>query len=148
VRLRTFQTGSASPLVLLKTIAGDSTTERSLHARFGMFRERGEWFRPAPEILIFLLSQSGETERTVYVAGFLDGITMEHHVGVYMEMRFDGEDENEETVFCGEDEGKQRAFSRQNEGKQTEPYVREFIAGCRYSRWKDASQPHGNLNNA
>lgn len=50
-RLQTFQTGHPSTLRLLNAIDGDMAHEAELHARFAEHRVRGEWFRPAPEIL-------------------------------------------------------------------------------------------------
>jgi hypothetical protein len=50
-RVRTLQTASAAPLVLLGVIPGDGKVERRLHRRFAANRIRGEWFRATPELL-------------------------------------------------------------------------------------------------
>lgn len=54
-RLKALQTGSPAPLVLLYTMRGDMDLERRLHERFASARVHGEWFRPAPALLLFLL---------------------------------------------------------------------------------------------
>lgn len=45
-RLRSMQSGSPVPLVLLHTEAGDFEREMELHHRFDLYRVRGEWFYP------------------------------------------------------------------------------------------------------
>jgi hypothetical protein len=54
-RLRALQTGNPSVLVLLITMLGSKEIEAQLHTRFASARERGEWFRPVPELMRFLL---------------------------------------------------------------------------------------------
>lgn len=56
-RLKDFQTGCPSGLVLLLAIPGSKPWETQLHHQFAAYRERGEWFRPAPELLQFILEQ-------------------------------------------------------------------------------------------
>lgn len=55
-RLRCMQTSVPEALRLLATSAGGPTEERALHRRFLGHRVRGEWFRPAPELLEFIAS--------------------------------------------------------------------------------------------
>jgi len=50
-RLRDLQTGCSGQLVLLLQIAGPRQLETAWHERFAGARERGEWFRPVPELL-------------------------------------------------------------------------------------------------
>lgn len=50
-RLRHLQTGCPGKLVLLLQIDGSSKNETEWHDRFAVARERGEWFRPVPELL-------------------------------------------------------------------------------------------------
>lgn len=62
-RLDSLQTGCAYPLVVLRVIAGDRTTEQELHARFARWRVSGEWFLPSKEIGAYLkgsLTRRGE----------------------------------------------------------------------------------------
>lgn len=70
-RLCALQTGVPYNLVLLHTIVGNSTTEKELHARFGYYRLRGEWFRPCVQLLWYIakrkLAAVGE-EKSVYAA--------------------------------------------------------------------------------
>jgi hypothetical protein len=54
-RLKQLQTGCPSGLVLLATTDGDQLTERQLHDQFAAHRERGEWFRPHPSVLRWIL---------------------------------------------------------------------------------------------
>jgi hypothetical protein len=65
-RLKFLQTGSPVGLRLLATIPGELSDERQLHARFAAHRERGEWFRPVPELVSLLIERSG-------VRGYLQG---------------------------------------------------------------------------
>lgn len=39
---------------LLGVLSGGLPRERELQARFAVYRERGEWFRPAPELLAWI----------------------------------------------------------------------------------------------
>lgn len=50
-RLAVMQTGHPGKLELLATCEGDAKVERAYHQRFAVFRQGGEWFAPAPEIL-------------------------------------------------------------------------------------------------
>lgn len=54
LRLAQLQVGNGSPLLLLATMSGTRTDESRLHHRFKRYRLRGEWFRPAPELLQFI----------------------------------------------------------------------------------------------
>jgi hypothetical protein len=64
-RVATLQTASPAPLVLLACMDGDRQAEARLHRRFASARVRGEWFRPVPALLRFLLAgaqQGGRME--------------------------------------------------------------------------------------
>jgi len=50
-RLRELQTGCLGQLILLLEIRGSKQDETAWHDRFEAVRERGEWFRPVPELL-------------------------------------------------------------------------------------------------
>lgn len=50
-RLAALQTGHSERLNVLRVYEGSQDDERSLHQRFAAYRENGEWFAPAPEIL-------------------------------------------------------------------------------------------------
>lgn len=50
-RLCALQTGSPDLLSLLATLPGTTKDEMRLHRLLRSFRHRGEWFRPAPEVL-------------------------------------------------------------------------------------------------
>ncbi len=56
-RVRSLQTGNPRPLVLLGTMPGNEEDERALHCRFSAHRLHGEWFRPAPQVLLFLINE-------------------------------------------------------------------------------------------
>lgn len=51
-RLRDLQTGCPGELVLLLQMEGSQQEETAWHERFAGARERGEWFRPVPELLL------------------------------------------------------------------------------------------------
>ncbi len=51
-RRRTFQTGCPGNLVVLLALEGYTPEETAWHERFAGARERGEWFRPVPELLL------------------------------------------------------------------------------------------------
>jgi hypothetical protein len=55
VRLKQLQTGSPVGLVLLMTIEGDRETEAMAHEKFASARVHGEWFRPVPDLISFML---------------------------------------------------------------------------------------------
>jgi hypothetical protein len=50
-RMKELQTGTPGKLTLLLSIEGDLDDEKSYHRKFSGLRERGEWFRPEPELL-------------------------------------------------------------------------------------------------
>lgn len=54
-RLQTLQTGCPGNLVLLLEIEGSEQDEGAWHERFAGARERGEWFRPVPELLLAIM---------------------------------------------------------------------------------------------
>lgn len=53
-RLAALQTGSAMHLSLLGVVAGPQSFELAVHTKFRAHRVKGEWFRPAPDILAFI----------------------------------------------------------------------------------------------
>jgi hypothetical protein len=53
-RIPTIQISSASPLTLLTLVQGGNDLEAALHNKFSHLRERGEWFRKAPELISFI----------------------------------------------------------------------------------------------
>lgn len=57
-RVAQLQTGSPSKLVLLASCVGDRSTEDELHERFKDARVHGEWFRPVPALLQFIIAGS------------------------------------------------------------------------------------------
>ena len=50
-RVASLRTASPNELVLLATCEGDRDAEAALHRQFAPYREVGEWFRPAPELI-------------------------------------------------------------------------------------------------
>ncbi len=57
-RLRALQTGSPSGLVLLYSMPGGPDLEKQLHQRFAEARVQGEWFRPVPYLIRFILDHA------------------------------------------------------------------------------------------
>lgn len=53
-RLKTLQASSPDRLTALAVIPGARWEEEMLHIRFKEYREHGEWFRPAQEILDYI----------------------------------------------------------------------------------------------
>jgi hypothetical protein len=60
-RLSTLQTSHPRDLELLAVWPGDQNLEKQIHERFAQFRIRGEWFRPAQELLDFISENSTNT---------------------------------------------------------------------------------------
>ena len=56
-RFSGMQTDNPFELNLLHTAPGDDVEEGILHGYFAKIRLRGEWFRPAPELLAFIASK-------------------------------------------------------------------------------------------
>lgn len=54
-RVAALQTANASSLCLLASIPGGRSDEAELHRRFAAARLVGEWFRPTPELIVYLL---------------------------------------------------------------------------------------------
>ncbi|MBU4273065.1 MAG: GIY-YIG nuclease family protein [Planctomycetes bacterium] len=54
-RRRTLQTGCPGNLTLLLEMEGSEQDETAWHERFASVRERGEWFRPVPELLLAIM---------------------------------------------------------------------------------------------
>lgn len=69
------QTGNAHPLVLLAEVPGDQAAERDLHDRFHEDRLCGEWFRPSPGLVSYIVraSSPGATGDTEREAGLFEG---------------------------------------------------------------------------
>lgn len=67
-RLKALQTGSAAKLVLLGCVEGSQSEEAEMHRRFAEHRVAGEWFRPAPEILQYMLACAGHTNSPAVTA--------------------------------------------------------------------------------
>ena len=59
-RLAQLQTGCPGELVLLLVVEGDQHFEDVLHQRFDRFRERGEWFRPAPTVIGMMIDMQAQ----------------------------------------------------------------------------------------
>lgn len=58
VRRQALQTGNSSRLVVLFTMDGTKQDETNLHNQFSESRECGEWFRPTPELLRFIIREA------------------------------------------------------------------------------------------
>ncbi len=63
-RLAALQTGNPGELRVLLETPGDYADEAELHRRFAAARGNGEWFRPTPEVLAYML-QAQKTEAFV-----------------------------------------------------------------------------------
>lgn len=59
-RLKALQTGNPSGLVLLLEIEDEPDLETYLHKVFASYRERGEWFRPGPRLIAYMLEVTKE----------------------------------------------------------------------------------------
>lgn len=75
-RLKELQTGNSSQLVLLTTMRGDKETESHLHDLFASARERGEWFRPVPELIRFVLTAGKTLSGPSLSPGFVVNLTI------------------------------------------------------------------------
>ena len=53
-RLLDLQCANPDKLTLLGTLPGNADTERALHQAFAAHNIRGEWFRPASQLMIFI----------------------------------------------------------------------------------------------
>ena len=73
-RHKAVQTVSPFDVELLCAIPGDEKLERDLHRKFGHLRERGEWFRSAPELEACIATCLEET-RTVNMQNWLAAAT-------------------------------------------------------------------------
>jgi hypothetical protein len=61
-RVNGLQTATPYQVTLLKIIRGDQTAERAMHRRFAHLHERGEWFRPGPDLVEYVSGLENETE--------------------------------------------------------------------------------------
>lgn len=57
-RLGQLQTGNPSGLVLLLEMEGSQKDEAHFHWFFASLRERGEWFRPGPKLMAFIIKMA------------------------------------------------------------------------------------------
>lgn len=57
-RMAALQTGNPGELWLLCTMPGDLAREAELHRDLADSRERGEWFRPTPQVLDVIIQAS------------------------------------------------------------------------------------------
>lgn len=57
-RRRQLQCGNPSPLVVIWCMDGSEETELRLHKAFAADRLSGEWFRPSPQLLAWLLCEA------------------------------------------------------------------------------------------
>ena len=57
-RLKQLQTGCPGGLHVIHAREGTQAQERELHQKFIAARERGEWFRPVPELLAAVVQNS------------------------------------------------------------------------------------------
>lgn len=53
-RLKMLQNGNHEALSVIATVEANRRYEQLMHRRFYLHRLRGEWFRPAPDILAFV----------------------------------------------------------------------------------------------
>ncbi len=53
-RLKSLQTASQGDLVLLTSVPGTSSLEKTLHRRFAASHVRGEWFRPTHDLITYI----------------------------------------------------------------------------------------------
>lgn len=61
-RLKSLQTGHPKSLKLLKSVPGDSGTERECHEALARYRASGEWFRLCRPVQSFIKSFSGSNQ--------------------------------------------------------------------------------------
>jgi excisionase family DNA binding protein len=59
-RVKSLQTAGPDKLEVLAVVPGDQAQEQALHARFAHLRVRGEWFRLAEEVRLFLNTEGEE----------------------------------------------------------------------------------------
>lgn len=73
-RLASLQTGNPHLLVLIHSESGGRVREVMLHQMFAGDRVRGEWFRPGPLVLKFLISAASDEG---HYEGWCDGTASE-----------------------------------------------------------------------
>jgi len=59
-RIRSLQTAHYEDLTVIGYIVGGRSVEGAWHKRFRLFRIRGEWFEPAPELLAAIAVATGD----------------------------------------------------------------------------------------
>jgi len=59
-RLATLQVGTSEKLTLLGFLDNDLETEKDMHLKFSEYRLRGEWFKPAKELLEYIQNNCKE----------------------------------------------------------------------------------------
>jgi hypothetical protein len=89
-RLSSFQTGSDSEIILLKTIDGTMDDEKKLHNLFSFCHKRLEWFYPDNRLIAAIKSSSS-------VDDFLEYDIKNSHFGKFMLLG--GKIENEKQYF-------------------------------------------------
>lgn len=74
-RAADLQTGNPGELVVLAVVAGGTRAdEAELHRRFAADRVAGEWFRPSPALLAFVIRTAKQSGEAVgYGRGLMDG---------------------------------------------------------------------------
>jgi len=72
IRLALLQTGNSFPLRVLGTRPGPQWHERQLHRQFRASRIRGEWFKPVPQLLELIRTETNQF-RTIELMDLLLG---------------------------------------------------------------------------
>ena len=57
-RMKALQTGSPIGLTLLYVCDGNKFDEQELHQKFSLYRLHGEWFKPAPSLIKFIIESA------------------------------------------------------------------------------------------
>lgn len=66
-RIAALQIGNPSKLVVHLVMEGGRETEAELHRDFAASRTTGEWFRPTPDLISFIVGEQSErAERHMY----------------------------------------------------------------------------------
>jgi hypothetical protein len=62
-RIKQLQTGTVRTIKTLAIVPMEAADEYQTHQRFAHLRQRGEWFRPEPDLLAFISSLTGKIVR-------------------------------------------------------------------------------------